>query len=571
MLKNTLRPFPVATGWLSSIALAALLAACGGGGGGAPAGPELQALAARTSASCSYTSIFVTVQAVQALQEINGVEQLVDISLPAPRRIDLLNLGGGFLQTLGAAPLTEGHYLGLRLVLASNTGDPLANAAQTGSGELTALTVPGGEQNGLKLNADFTVAAGQAMDVLPQGFDACSALASAGSSGQLNLKPSIAVQAQMVAGPETRQSFTGTVMPLQGGGFVTVTNDFSAGTWALQRYDAAGQPLGAPTSITAAAGQVANIAPLTGGGYAIVWVTNIGTWQGGDGLSHSVYQAYSQSFTATGAAIGTPLPIAIVDPGALSRPAAVPQVAALTNGGFVVVWGLQRSFGSDTFDTSVYAQRFTAAGAPDGTALQQVTAAGTGYLDVTGLVTGGYMVTWGDLSGADGGARAYGADGLPLGAQTDAGTSWDPSLIGAGPRGDLQPLAGGGAVMVWPVSHGDLMIQQLAPDGTPLAAQAVNDAAPAFTFASLGGLPDGGYVVAWLELAGDIFARRYAADGTPLGVPTRVNLVTTNVQPPVVVVLPDGRFTISWSGTGADGVQATYARTFPADALIAAP
>jgi hypothetical protein len=550
---------------VAALVLAITLAACGGGGS---AGLDAQPESARAAAVCNYSHVYVTVQAVRVL---DAAGQWRDIALPAAKRIDLMNLGGGVLQALGAAPLAAGQYSEVRLVLGADAGsDGLANAVQTG-GTLAPLSVPSGEQSGLKLKGTITVATGQFADVALQGFDACSAIVSAGSSGQYSLKPDIGIQAQAVpqAGPETRQVYYGTVMPLLGGGFVTVNEDFYAGHWLLQRYTAAGQPAGTATTITAAAGQVSSIAPLTGGGYAIIWVTNLGTWLGADGHYHSVNQLYVQSFTAGGAPIGSPLPLTIVDPGAVSRPAAVPQVTALTNGGFVVVWGLQRSFGSDTFDTSVYAQRFTAAGAPDG-GVQQVTPEGTGFLGVTGLTTGGYLVTWGDLSGSTGGARAFDATGAPLGPQHDAGSSWGD---GAGPRGDLQPLPNGGAVMVWAVPHQHLMVQQFAPDGTPLAAQVVNDAtaSPDFTLSAVSALPDGGYVVAWVEVGGNVYARRYAANGAPVSGQTQVNVTTTGNAGPAVIVLPDGSFTIAWNGIGTDGVRATYARTFPAGGLMSAP
>jgi hypothetical protein len=552
--------------WLPALVLAATLAACGGGGS---AGLDVQPQSAKAAAVCNYSHVYVTVQAVRVQ---NAAGQWTDIALPAPQRIDLLNLGGGVLQALGAAPLAAGHYSEVRLVLSADAGsDGLANAVQPAGGTLAPLSVPGGEQSGLKLKGDISVSSGQFADIALQGFDACSAIVSAGNSGKYNLKPEISIQAQAVpqAGPEARQTYGGTVMPLPGGGFVTVNLDFYGGTWLLQRYTAAGQPTGAPTTITAAAGQIGSIAPLAGGGYAIIWVTSLGTWLGSDGNYHSVNQLYVQGFTAAGAPIGSPLPLAIVDPGAVSRPAAVPQVAALSNGGFVVVWGLQRSFGGNTFDTSVYAQRFTAAGAPDGS-VQLVTPQGTGFLGVTGLTTGGYLVTWGDLSGSEGGARAFAADGTPLGPQHDAGSSWGD---GAGPRGDLQPLQGGGAVMVWAVPNQHLMVQQFAPDGTPLPAQIVNDAtaSPGVALSAVGGLPDGGYVVAWAEAGGNVYARRYAANGTPVGAQTQINVTTTGNAAPSVIVLSDGSFTVAWSGIGTDGVRATYARTFPAGGLITGP
>jgi hypothetical protein len=394
--------------------------------------------------------------------------------------------------------------------------------------------------------------------VVLEEFDACGTVVQAGSpsSPMYELIPSLAAKVKLVTvvPPETPAP-AGTVMPLLGGGYVTVTNDFYAGTWLLQRYGPDGQPAGAQTTITVAAGSAAHITPLTGGGYAVVWVTNIGSWQGADGHHHSVSQLYAQSFTAAGAPIGNPLPMAVVDPGAVSRPAAVPQLAALADGGFVAVWGLQRSFGSDVFDTSVYSQRFTAAGAPVG-AVQQATTEGTGFLHVTGLATG---------------VRAYGPDGEPLGPAHAAGPSWGQ---GAFTRGDLQPLPGGGAVMVWALVNQRVMVQQFAADGTPLAARIVNDATatpPFFSWASVTGLPDGGYVVAWFELSGNIYGRRYAADGTPLGEQTRINLITTNVFQPAVVSLSDGRFMISWLGEAADGVRRTYGRVFPSDGLIGAP
>jgi hypothetical protein len=564
----------------SAVALAIALAACGGGGGGSADEATLLRSTTtgesqqQTNASCSYEHVYITVEHAQALQQIDGGEQWIDIALTAPQRIDLISLGsGGVLRALGATPLAAGQYTQIRLVLSSSDDSGLANAVQPTGGGLAPLGVPSGAQTGLKLVGEFNVPVGKTGDVVLEGFDACGAVVQAGSpdSPMYELIPSLAAKVKLVTvvPPETPVP-SGTVMPLLGGGYVTVANDFYAGTWVLQRYGADGQPAGAQTTITVAAGRAAHITPLTGGGYAVVWVVNMGTWQGADGHYHSVNQLYAQSFTAAGAPIGSPLPMVTVDPGAVSRPAAVPQLAALTDGGFVVVWGLQRSFGSDTFDTTVYSQRFTAEGAPAG-AVQQATTEGTGFLHVTGLTTGGYIVAWGDLSGTEGGVRAYGPDGEPLGPAHAAGPSWGQ---GAWTRGDLQPLGGGGAVMVWALVNQRVMVQQFAPDGTPLAVRIVNDATatpPLFTWVNVGGLPDGGYVVAWFELSGNVYARRYAADGTPLGEQTRINLVTTKVGQPAVVALSDGRFMISWAGEGADGVRRTYGRVFPSDGLIGSP
>jgi hypothetical protein len=117
------------------------------------------------------------------------------------------------------------------------------------------------------------------------------------------------------------------------------------------------------------------------------------------------------------------------------------------------------------------------------------------------------------------------------------------------------------------------MVQQLAPDGTPLSAQVMNNAtvSPTFTVSAVGALPDGGYVVAWVEVSdGTLYARRYAADGTPRGPQTRINLVTTSPSTPIAILpQPGGGFVIEWSGVGTDGVRRNYARVFSADGLVA--
>jgi hypothetical protein len=89
--------------------------------------------------------------------------------------------------------------------------------------------------------------------------------------------------------------------------------------------------------------------------------------------------------------------------------------------------------------------------------------------------------------------------------------------------------------------------------------------------AGVAGLADGGYVVAWLE-AGEVHARRFSAGGSPAGTETRINLATTAAERPIAVVATaDGGFMITWSGVGTDGIRRNYARTFPANGLLAAP
>ena len=393
------------------------------------------------------------------------------------------------------------------------------------------------------------------------------------NSSRYQLKPEMSAIVQLaVAAPEARIP-SGTVMPLVGGGYA-LSRLQGTSTWVLQRYGADGQPAGGETTLAPAMGpddSALTITPLTGGGYAVSWLALVQFERFGG----SLYNVMTQSFSPAGVAINSALSLGQTIPGRywISRAIALPQIAALAGGGYVVIWALP----SHT-DSGIYAQRLNADGTP-AAAAHQVTPDGSGYLGVTGLATGGYIVNWGG-GGDTGFVRAYSAADVPLGPAQPAGPGW----AGFGPGGD-QPtfgtaLAGGGAVMAWvrfesftsptPYVH----ILPLTPDATPLGAARIADGstAPAMghSAAAAAGLADGGYVVAWIEL-GEVHARRFAADGSPAGAETRINLVSTSAEGPVAVVaMAGGGFMISWSGVGTDGARSNYARVF-ADTGLSTP
>jgi hypothetical protein len=361
---------------------------------------------------------------------------------------------------------------------------------------------------------------------------------------------------------------SGTVMPLIGGGYLLARQQ-PPNAWVLQRHGADGQPAGAEVTLVAPTDASASIAPLAGGGYAAVWL-ELAQFQRFGG---SIYKLLSQSFTATGAPIGSPQQVAETIPALywIPRPIAMPQVAALTGGGYAVVWGQGNGAGG----LAIVVRRFSADGTSAGAA-QQAAPEGSGYLGVTGVASGGFLVTWGTFGVPEGSARAYGPDGAPLGPAQAAGPSWSDFPVNGGEPPMVAPLAGGGAVMVWlRDTLPYVRVQQLAPNAAPLASpSSVDDStpvAPEHNGPAVAGLPDGGYVVAWIE-AGEVHARRFAADGAALGEETRINLATTAVQAPVdVIARVDGGFMISWSGVDADGVRKNHARVFPRGGLLPAP
>jgi hypothetical protein len=224
------RPWCSTSRWLAVIGAAAALAACGGGGGSdgtAATGAGTLRVALTDAPSC-YQHVYVTVQKVRVHQSATAGDADAgwsDLTLAAPQRIDLVSLSNGVLQELGSTPLPAGHYQQVRLVLADNAGSgasAMANSVQPNGGAETALDTPSAMQSGLKLRADFDVAAGQMADLVLD-FDACKSIVQAGNSGKFILKPVISVVPRIVSGVT---------------GYVTTTLSLSSTTIAAQQNGA---------------------------------------------------------------------------------------------------------------------------------------------------------------------------------------------------------------------------------------------------------------------------------------------------------------------------------------------
>ncbi len=187
--------------WLMGLLLTGV-AGCGSGGGdGAGTQAGVVSVSMTDAPACGYDAVNVTVSKVRVHQSDSASDHAAgwtDITLSPARKINLLNLNDPTqpnlaLDNLGETPLAAGHYTQLRLVLVPNSGgSPLANSiVLSGTLNEIALETPSAVQSGIKLIHQFTVGAGQRVDLLLD-FDACKSIVKRGN-GTYALKPVIKV------------------------------------------------------------------------------------------------------------------------------------------------------------------------------------------------------------------------------------------------------------------------------------------------------------------------------------------------------------------------------------------
>lgn len=291
--------FPSA-GLLISALVVAGLAACGGGGGDSgvtttAATSGTLRLALTDAPACGYDAVNVTVQKIRVHQSSTASDADAgwsEVVLNPARKINLLNLTNGVLDELGQTPLPTGRYTQLRMILADNTGNTLANSVvPTGSSEV-ALKTPSGQQSGVKANINIDIAENKLADFVLD-FDACKSVVTAGNSGQFLLKPVVSViprYISAVAGFVDASLANGsTAVSLQQGGVVIkATAPDSTGKFLLQ-------PVGA--------GSYSLV--LTAPGRTTAVITNVAVTTDTVTTVNAAGTAFSLPVSTTGTANGT--------------------------------------------------------------------------------------------------------------------------------------------------------------------------------------------------------------------------------------------------------------------------
>jgi len=185
-------------------------------------------------------------------------------------------------------------------------------------------------------------------------------------------------------------------------------------------------------------------------------------------------------------------------------------VAALADGGFVVTWSSENQDGSGY---GIYGQRYASGAIPVGTEFQvnTYTQNSQDLSHVTGLVGGGFVVTWSsenqDGSGYGIYGQRYNSEGFPVGTEFQVNTYTQNDQYNS----------------------------------------------------SVTGLSDGGFIVIWQSDGQDgsnygIYGQRYNSEGIPIGVEFQVNTHTQNNQENASITeLSDGKFVVTWQSDGQDG------------------
>ena len=271
-----------------------------------------------------------------------------------------------------------------------------------------------------------------------------------------------------------------------------------------QRFDAHGQKIGTEFQVnTVTEGQqgFSQMTALHDGGFVITWTTT-------DGGYHQSFQRYD----AQGQAVGVETSSSLLGGGTQG----FGGIATLSDGTFVVTEQIYGHTTGGAFD--IYAQIFSATGTAIGDPIRVSTSTSFSGAEplVTGLASGGFVVTW--------------------------------NVAEAGSDGSFADVV----MQVFDATHQKVGGETLVTTGPVNHTQSRND---------ITAMSDGGYLVTWSSYAEDgwgygIYAQRFNASGTATGPATLVNTTTRFDQTDAsVTVLSDGDYVISWFGTLDSGYE----------------
>ncbi|UUY09855.1 hypothetical protein LRS11_07420 [Pseudomonas sp. J452] len=228
-----------------------------------------------------------------------------------------------------------------------------------------------------------------------------------------------------------------------------------------------------------------------------------------------------------------------------------PAVTTLSDGGWVVTWT-----GTGAGDgQGIFCQRYDKFGNPVGgeTAVNSTTEQHQAMPSVAAMSDGGWLVAWTGNGANDSHGiftQRYDATGTPMGTETQVISSTEdeiyPSVTG---------LSDGGWVASWE-SNGQLFSQRYDADNNPTGSEVLVSQTCRQHSSSTTALSDGGWVVSWYEVdaqanyIGRTVLQRYDADGEPAGERLSFGNFAYDTHPSVTT-LEDGGWLVAWRGYDA--------------------
>jgi hypothetical protein len=363
-------------------------------------------------------------------------------------------------------------------------------------------------------------------------------------------------------------------------------DDSSFSSIQARRFAASGAPLGAQFQVntyTTFHQQAPAICVTNQGSFVVAWHSQ-GSGQG----DTSGFSIQARRFAADGTPQGAQFQVN----GFTTSNQYLPALGVDGLGSFVVAWESGGSYQTDSSGLSVQLRRYAADGTPQGPQLQvnSYTTSTQGGPAVAVHPLGNFVVAWisngsaeTDTSGFSIQAQRYDAAGQPQGAQfqVNSYTSGEQSQVAAA----VDPT--GRFVVAWSSagspgtdsSGHSIQARRYASDGSPLGDQfQVNLTTTGGQYVpALFTESDGGFLITWDSVGptgGDasglsVRARSFDAAGVPRGPDLQVNVTTTgNQRVPAVAATPPGDFVVAWqsqaSGGDDDDGYSIQARRFDA-------
>ena len=338
-------------------------------------------------------------------------------------------------------------------------------------------------------------------------------------------------------------------------------------------------------SYTTGGGYFGRIVQLAGGEFVVAWES-----LGSIGVDNDSYSIQARRFDSSGSPVGDDFQVNTYTTGEQSYPA----IAAMADGGFLVVWQSDVSSGNDNGQgTSLQGQRYDADADPVGGEFQvnSYTWGDQKYPSIGVESSGDFVVTWesygtmgGDGQGTSVQLRRFDAAGVPQAAEFQVNTYWTGDqrypVVAMRPTGEF--------VIVWDSagsSLGDgsgraILGQRYDADAAPAGGEfQVNDYVTGdqrFPWVAMD--DSGSFAVVWNSMGSpgtdtdieSVQLRLFEADGDPAAPQLQVNGATTGSQIlPNIAMDDDGRFVVAWQGSVSTGNDASLrsiqARRYRAD------